>query len=70
MLQNVKYWTPSPVRIESLSPVDAVGKAVGNGQPNISLSKSKPPIAEHIQHRDKVGVYRSSIYQIETIELS
>lgn len=43
MLQNVKYWTPSPVRIESLSPVDAVGKAVGNDQANISLSESKPP---------------------------
>ena len=41
-LQNVKYWTPSPVRIESLSPVDAV---VGNDRPNISLSQSKPPVA-------------------------
>jgi hypothetical protein len=65
MLQNVKYWTPSPVRIESLSPVDAVGKAMGSGQPNISLPESKPPVAEHIHHRDQIGVYRSSTYQIE-----
>jgi hypothetical protein len=43
MLQNVKYWTPSPVRIESLSPVDAMGKAVGDGQPNINLSEPKSP---------------------------
>ena len=42
ILQNVKYWTPSPVRTELLSPVDDVGKAVGNDQHNINLSDSKP----------------------------
>jgi len=54
MLQNVKYWTPSPVRVELLSPVDAV---VGNDRPSISLSESKPPVAEHIHHRGQAIVY-------------